>query len=516
MIVLLITALAYVNIFFNGPAIDDKIFLGKYCPSVVEAFRGVVPKGHEGVYRPVRGVIYSVYCKIWGSNVWGYHLHSLLVHLAATGLVYLIVGALRATPLLPFITALMFGLHPVHTESVAYMTASMDTTGIVFMLASFYLYIRNPFGFPLSKGEWLSLFFATLAFFTYEMTLTLPLLILWYGVVMGGGAKNRAPTVTLSAPLSSRAKRSEVEGSLHSRVRSVGMTRVANLTRKIWPYFGMLVFYLVVRMGVVGFAGRAPFLANSAYLTAITMPKVIIKYMQLMVWPVNLANNHMIAPGIEAFVYRGYRTAAIAAQSILDPEILLSLMVIMVIIAWAVIHRKKYPLIAFGIGWFFISLLPVLEIVPQGSMLNERSLYLASFGFVLVITSLIYNTPWPPLKLRGGMEGVIVLLLILFYGGGTIMRNREWRDEITFWGREVEIYPTESAYGRFSLGDAYYAAKKYSEAIEQYKKSVEINPGFAVGYASLARTYADINKIELSNLNYQLAGQVEPGFWSRP
>ena len=464
-VLLSLTALAYINIFFNGPAIDDKIFLGKYCPSVVEAFQGVVPKGHEGVYRPMRGVIYSAYCKIWGGNAWGYHLHSLVVHLLATGLVYLIISNFKFQILnLPFITALLFGLHPIHTESITYIAASMEMIGVVFMLGAFWLYLVN--------ARIFSIVLAVVGYFTYEMTLTLPLLLLMYEWVMGKSSQYK----------------------------------------KTISYFVTLAFYLVVRIGTIGIAGRAPYLVNSVYLTAITMPKVVVKYLQLMIWPVDLANNHLIAPGIEAFVYRGYRTTAIAAQSILDPEVLFSIMVITFIIAMAIRQRKKYPLFSFGTGWFFISLLPVLYIFPQGTAIAEKYLYLASIGFILLIAVAISKLKVKSKKLKV----LIVVVIAVCYGMGTVVRNSEWRDEVTFWGKEVTIYPTDSAYARFSLGDAYYAQKKYPEAIEEYKKSVEINPWFAVGYASLARTYADTNQVELSNLNYQLAEQAEPGFWSRP
>ena len=109
-----------------------------------------------------------------------------------------------------------------------------------------------------------------------------------------------------------------------------------------------------------------------------------------------------------------------------------------------------------------------------------------------------------------------VIVVSLFYAVRTYLRNQDWRDDAILWSSDVRLEPTENAYARFALGNAYNDQKQYQLAIEQYLKSVEINPNFAVGFASLARTYRDMGEIGLSNLNYQMAESAEPGFWSRP
>src|SRR3990167_4657703 len=113
-VVLLITALAYLNIFGNGFVIDDQYF-------IVE--KSANPVSQQGVFRPIRSLLYTTYFQIFGTtNSTGYHLHSLLVHLAATGLVYLIILNFKFLILnqgqkskilnnLAFIAALLFGLH---------------------------------------------------------------------------------------------------------------------------------------------------------------------------------------------------------------------------------------------------------------------------------------------------------------------------------------------------------------------------------------------------------------------
>ena len=167
-VIIFLAILAYSNIFGNKLVVDDHIFVGTYHPSIPEAFTGVVPLGHEGVYRPIRGLFYTLY----GSNPVIYHLNSLLVHVLSTVLVYLIISHITRLRRMGLITGILFALHPVHTETITYIASGMDSIGIVFFLASFYLYLKNRF--------WISILFALFAFFTTEMTLTLPILIIFH------------------------------------------------------------------------------------------------------------------------------------------------------------------------------------------------------------------------------------------------------------------------------------------------------------------------------------------------
>ncbi len=513
-IIIFITTLVYLPIFGNGFIIDDHVFIGTYHPTIAEAFGGAVPPGHEGVYRPIRGLIYTVYYNLFGANPFFYHLHSLLVHLLAMVLVYGIVHALSSRPqsrdpaqkdtgfrvkpgMTAFVAALLFGLHPIHTESITYIASGMDVTGIVFLLASFWLYVKNSRHtvIPAQAGiQMLSFFFALLAFFTNEMTITLPLLLLLYELTVGN-----APS---DPPLKIRGGR----GSY---------ARWGELGRKLWPYFVGAGLYLFIRFVILGIGARGVYLAGSPYLTFLTMTKVLVHYLWVQFVPIGLTLNHVISPGIEAFVYRGYRTGAIAGQSILDPEILASITVITFIIVITVIFRKKQPTVAFSAGWFFIGLLPVMGLVPQGSMFNERMLYLPSVGFVLGLSLSLYNI-YNRYNRYNRYIWVGIMLILLFYGVRTATRNLDWRDDVTLWKRDVAAAPTENAYAYFALGNAYNDRKDFTKAVEAYTQSVDVNPGFAVGYASLARTYRDMGNIERSNVYYQKAEAAEPGFWSRP
>ncbi|MEK7497711.1 MAG: glycosyltransferase family 39 protein, partial [Patescibacteria group bacterium] len=337
-LIVFLAILAYVNILGNNFTIDDTLFIkgwqGIRTINIIDNFKGVVPPGHEGAYRPVRQFLYSVYYQLWGEAPFGYHLHAILIHVASSIFVYLIIKKVLGRRSALF-GAILFALHPIHTESVAYTASGMDTTGIALAFAAFYSYLKKNFN--------LSYALAGLAFFSHEMALILPLLILWYEFCLGK-PKFRA------------------------------------------PYWGLLAFYGIVRFGILGISGvRAEVAGGSFYPAFLTMIKAMAKYIELLFFPLKLANNQLLYGDIESFIYRGYNRPAILNQELFSHQVLIPLLALAAVLAFAYLAWKKHKEITFGVGFHFIALLPVMQFIPQGSVFNERNLYLASFGFVLIL-----------------------------------------------------------------------------------------------------------------------------------
>lgn len=130
------------------------------------------------------------------------------------------------------------------------------------------------------------------------------------------------------------------------------------------------------------------------------------------------------------------------------------------------------PLVSFGIGWFFVSLLPVLYIFPQGTAIAEKYLYTASVGFVLV-AGFFFTLPRVPRSLRIFIVG----LLVIFYGVRTFTRNFDWRSPIALWEHETVVHPqSELAY--YNLGVYYTEAGERARAAAAYRKALELKPQF--------------------------------------
>lgn len=429
-LIIVIVLTAYSNIFDNQLIIDDQYFIQEWpltrsFTNIGTLLTGANPESQPGVYRPIRSILYLVYYQLWGTNSIGYHFHSLFVHLISTILVYFIVKSLISnSSWLPFTASLLFGLHPIHTESITYIAASMEMTGVVFFLSAFFLYLKN-------KRNW-TVFFGLLSFFTYEMTLTLPLLLGLYELTLG--KKN------------------------WKRILPVALTATS---------------YFFIRIGILGISlARGNYLAYSFYHTQLTMIKMWVKYLWLLVWPVNLSHNQTIVPGFESFMTPYSNLKAILSQTPLDLPILLSISIIFGLIFIAIKQKSKYPWLTFTIGWFFISLLPVAYFLPQGTAFAEKYLYITSFSFVLLLSFGLENLKkWKKLWI------VATVLIAVFYAGRTYMRNQNWQSTQTLWEYEAQIHPqSELAY--YNLGIVYTQKGEKSKAITAYEKALQLKPEF--------------------------------------
>ncbi|MFC1704798.1 tetratricopeptide repeat protein [Nanoarchaeota archaeon] len=484
--IILLTSLVYSNIFQNDFVWDDFDFIVNWeetrsLKNMPLFLKGAVPTNHEGVYRPLRGVFYALSYQLWGLNQVGYHLQSILIHLTCTLLVYLITLQITKKNIIAFMCSLVFGVHPIHIEAVTFMTSTFDTIGIIFFLASFYLYIKSDFAKNKSI-QFASLLFALLAFFTYELTLTLPLLLVLYDFCF----------------------------------KRINKKNAIERIKLYIPYFIAIIIYFSIRVSIVHTSMRGDYLAGSFYITMLLMTKAFLKYISLVAFPVGLSVDHTISKGISSFrIYAP--TEVLLSQSIFNPDILFSIAVLICLLVVAVKSFKKYPIISFCIGWFFIALGPVSNIIPQYMLLAEKYLYIPSFGFCLLFSSIIYYIYNIRMDNKKMMKYVRIASVVLFaftvlsYSALTVSRNNDWENEFVLWSRAVETSP-ESISSHNNLGLIYHDNGKINLAIEEYMKIIELNPGSFEAFYNLADAYYSQDKIDLAIEQYKNALEINPKY----
>ena len=494
-VVIVLTALAYSNIFQNEFVSDDRGFIAGWATTtkisdILQIIAGDGPPfRREATYRPIRDSIYAIYGQIFGKNTFGWHLHSLLVHLGVTVLVYLIVRELQTTvyrlqstavdrrrkavdnSYFSFMAALLFGLHPVHTEAITFMTSGMDMTGVLFMFAAFYLYLRaiNDKGYNNYKNYkfYTSLGLATLAFFTYEMTLVLPILIVLAEYTL----------------ISADQKRMSAD-------------KIKSALVKFGPYFAAAGVYVLVRVFLIGRVpgGTNYWIDNTSFNWSRFMePEVILTYLKVLFFPVHLSFNHMIRPGFDTFL-AWVNDPGIFANYSLWPTFG-ALLLIFAIIILALKFGKNFPLLTFGVLWFFIAQLPFANIAGQPAIMAERYIYIASFGFILAILHF-----WFLMPRRIGI--LLMVVLAIFWGSLTYLRNFDWRDGVSVWKSVLNVYP-ESALGYNNVGKEYVDKKEYELAASFYQKALEFRPGYFYASNDLALTYMNLDKLDFAEAQFK-------------
>src|SRR3989304_764433 len=239
----------------------------------------------------------------------------------------------------------------------------------------------------------------------------------------------------------------------------------AKVRRWILPYVGYAFiagFYLLIRFIIF----KNTFKIIETYPgNAFTMTKIVASYLKLLFIPLNLNADYYIS-----------ETRVVSIPFILS--VLLIVLTIFIIVRF----YKKNSQITFFSLWFFIALLPVLDIIPIGNIMAERYLYLPIIGLCGAIGSLFSTYTFRK-------NAVIIAGVILFSMQiGVVYRNGAWRDDTSLWLNTFKREPNSvRSYG--NLGNVFFKTKQYEEAIQMYKKSLTFKYSYPFIYYNLGVAY---------------------------
>lgn len=534
LLITLLTVGVYVNTLPNEFVWDDKAFskweVTKSFRNVDIILRGYLPDVHQGDYRPLKGIILTIDNALFGQNPFYYHIQAILIHVSATLLAYLLLReilekygrdfARRAA----FLAAVVFGVHPVHTEAITFVTSSTDMVGASFFFGAIYLYIKAT---KRHRGRRVKMFFSAvlgfLGFVAYEATLVLPLLLLLYDATFGElGKKNWR--------------------------KHLGV---------YLPYFGLVGVYVLLRFGILRVFGANAWPEDSLYLTILAMVRVFWQYWQLAIWPYFLTINHEVLPGLMALTYADYNREAFIGQRIWEWGFLGVLTFNLTIAGAGVWAFRRAPVLGFAIFWFYLNLAAFANILPLNNLMTERYLYIPSLGWSLLLAWFVVKTFDFGGKLVSGgnvfagsllkiniVIGFVVLVLV--YGYLTVKRNFDWRDSLTFWTKTLEAHPN-MVLGRHNLGVHYFevgdfkkatqeleAAEKYNRksrkipqvayhlglvhqksgnsllAVYYWEKAIEYSAEYSEPYLALGNYYWNQKKLPEAEDNYKKALEFNP------
>lgn len=394
---------------------------------------------YPGHYRPLRAISLAVDYFFWGLNPTGYRLTNILLHIVNVLLVYFLAAVIgrRKTGDLAFLTALFFATHPVHTESVNLVKNRSDMLALMFFLLSFLLFAKHLSASKKSSrwmlfGAWCCFIPAVLS---KEMALTLPgTLVLYIVCFLTGPERRRA------------------------------MARIIPYLVMIAGYFWFMHTFITAAQPPP--AGAA--LPSGPIQHAGTVIKTIGIYLKMLTVPYPLNAEHAFAvPG-----------------SLSDPAVLASLAVLLLVLIITVNMYDRAPVVSFGLGWILLTLVPAANLVYLVSRpVAEQRLYIPSFGFCLLLGYSIARLTqvgagrWK--RRRPVVAGrLLALLIVVLYAGLVIERNRDWRDEITFYTRTLAANP-DSARMHNNLGIVLNKNGRYAEAIRHYQAALELYPDYA-------------------------------------
>ena len=191
-----------------------------------------------------------------------------------------------------------------------------------------------------------------------------------------------------------------------------------------------------------------------------------------------------------------------------DVKVLLSLLIIIGIVAVGWIWRKKYPVISWGIFFFFLALLPVSNLLfAAGFIKAERILYIPSMGFIIAMSAglvqiaLDAKFKWIAYGLMG--------IFILFFSVRTWMRNDDWKDNYALAAATLKTAPDSPRMNNM-MGLEMRAQKRQEETIKYFEKAVELNPNHVPALVNLGTEYRNVNRLPEAAATLEKALAIDP------
>ena len=416
---------------------------------------------------------FAINYQLGGLDVWGYHFVNLLIHLINALLVYwiclLIFSAVAIKEsalhqhknLIAFFTALLFVSHPLATQSVTYIVQRMASMVTMFYLLSIALYITSRITETTNSKKYIYLIGAFIAgimsFLTKENAFTLPLTILLVEYCF--------------------LQKKDIQLNFKDyRIYVIPIAVIALITFAI-SYFSTSIF-----KSIPPSFGNDYTITPANYL--LTQFSVIVKYIQLLFVP----------------LYQNLDYDFPISNSIFEIKTLLSLLLLMGLIIFAVFQFNKNRLISFGIFWFLITLSIESSIVPIADVIFEHRTYLPSFGFFIILSSILFASLN---KLKNGKLYAIsiITIIVVINSGLTFARNKVWKTGLTLWSDVITKSP-HKARPYSNRGSLIEDEKQLPMAIADFDKAIAINPKYPEPYFNRGNTYRKIKENDKAIADY--------------
>ncbi len=441
-LIIVATSVVYMPALQNGFAWDDENYIAtnrmvqKLSPLNIKK---MFTTFFFGNYHPLTLLSFALEYRFFGLNPPAYHATNIIIHLMNCVLVFLLIYMLSKNAAISCIVALLFGIHPLHVESVAWISGRKDVLYTLFFFASLIAY-TNFLKEQKRVYYYLSLLLFLFSLLSKSMAVSLPLVLLLIDYLSGkkiswGMLKDKAPFFALSL------------------------------------LFG--IFALLSQQDAI----RHDYAGDSMLKNFIVASHGLLFYLQKMFLPVDLSCLYM---------YSRKHFAIMETNFYLSPFIVAALCACVV---YSARHTRK---VVFGSLFYLFTLLPVLQLIPVGhAFAADRYTYVPLIGiFYIVAAGLLhlFERKHRSMKLLNVL--LAAALAAALFASGLISWNRihVWKDGLSLWDNVIKSYPFSSiAYN--NRGAAYFVNKQYDQAIKDFTSAITVSPNYDQANANLCRAY---------------------------
>ena len=429
-------------------------------------------------YQPIRMLSYAVDYYFWKLNPVGYHITNILFYILTCitifFTIYLLSAKLRkeASPnshkRVAIFGALLFAAHPVHVEAVTWLAARKEVLQGFFFFLAFYFYLKGREEETSKKTVYLSIVLASflLAILSKSSAVVFPGVIILYEL-------------------------------------SRGKERLTSFIKEYWVFIvvalvvtGIFTFIMMKVMFEAG--GIKHYKGDSLASNILVCVYVFLQNIKLLLFTINYSAAYSFLVNMPVFCLT---------------NVILFLITVSFFV-FSVLSFRRTKIIFFSFFFFFITLLPYLNIIPISTLKADRYVFIASFSYAFML-GIAFDRfyVYQHKKFSEGffklLSVVIFASLLAGYSFMTIRQNTLWKNSYTLWADAVEKNP-ESSTANALMGVVYMELAMDQDAIKHLEKAVRLVPYDYQSRNNLGIVYGRSDEPEKALKEFSTAMQLKP------
>lgn len=440
--ILLLTCIAYYPSIHGGFVWDDEGYILKnhlVKQMSLQGLKQAFTRFCLGNYHPLVILSYAWEYFFFGLNPLPYHIINIALHLINCIFVFIFLFSLTRNTQVATIVGLLFGIHPLHVESVAWISEIKDLLFTLFYLGGLLSYLAY------IKERRLKFYFYTLALFLMSllskvMAISFPIVLFLIDYYMDRKQilyiiKEKIPFLALSLTFGIIAIFSQ-QHAMHSNM-------AYSMFRGLFIASHGLIFYLIKMFLPLNLSALYPYPVNSTFFLPV--------------------------------------------QFILAP---LGIAIFAVLVYFSTKFTKK---VLFGTAFYFVTLFPALQLIPVGhAIAADRYTYVPLIG-IFFILAIFFTQIWDTIISKRTLLKTVSLFIAIFITVSLVFltfdRCKVWKNDTTLWKNVIDNYP-RSYTAHNNLGAIYFYNHDYEKALQYFLKAIDIKPDYAAAYSNTCKVYS--------------------------
>ena len=501
---LLLAMLLYANTFKHDYALDDSIVIKEnmFTKQGVSGLSGIFTKdtfygffkkeGKDnlvvgGRYRPMSLAFFAVGWSIWGNNPTLFHISNVFFYGLCCFLIFLLLSRLKLSKDImngwfPYLVAIIFLVHPIHTEVVANIKGLDEIFSLSGSLLACYLILK-----AINQNSIKYHFAAMLAFFFALMS------------------KENAITFIAVIPLT---------------LVLLNKNKLSQALKHSWSLWIAVIVFLTIRTSILGinFGDVPQELMNNPFLKIEGNMFVPFTFSEKMANIFFCLGQYLKLFMVPYPLTHDYYPFFVDLKSFGDLFVIFSVITHLALCVFAVKNFKKQPIFTYSIAFYLITLSVVSNIIfPVGTNMAERFLFMPSVGISILIVYTIH-------KILSNKNAKIITsyILIAIFSVITFGRNPVWKNDFTLFTTDVKT-SHNSAKANNAAGGALQAEARNEKNEEKkkmmlrqstvyLKKAIELHPNYKNAYLLLGNSYFYLENYKSAISVYEGALRIDPQY----